>query len=206
MRLSVPFRKIFSMSKRDHGRLPGGGGPGVPFVHQNHINLCGDTCAQMLLLYHNGVGSVGLKQHSRRPGEYRMRRNPRGVLDGATDDDIVATLHNAGRYACNLVLDAGFRWSTDSLGQVLGQLGPIVATMRHFQAEHWILVHGVDAGHVYYHDPWKGSNMRMSIRHFNDGSGMRILDKGCGTGVDDYVASPNNRVVSVIPGVRYQYR
>lgn len=52
MRLKGPFRKIFGMSKRDHGQRADSDGLSydVTFVHQNHVNLCGDASAQMLLL------------------------------------------------------------------------------------------------------------------------------------------------------------
>ena len=81
MRLKGPFRKIFGMSKRDHGQSADSDGLSydVTFVHQNHVNLCGDASAQMLLLFHARPPSVALKRNQGHETlSYRVRRTPRG--------------------------------------------------------------------------------------------------------------------------------
>ncbi|WP_241301360.1 papain-like cysteine protease family protein [Microbulbifer elongatus] len=164
MRLKGPFRKIFGMSKRDHNRHAvdlGNLEYLVPFVHQNHCNLCGDSSAEMLLLFHGKNPAAPLKANGGHANSWRMRVNPRGVLSGASDDDVANVITGRGLQAWGLEPTVG-RWSVPMVYRALSNYGPYAQSVRFSVAGHWVVVIGVDANHVIYHDPWRGQNMRQT--------------------------------------------
>ena len=96
MRLKSLARWAAGMSKRDHEHYAQGSvRDEVPFVHQNHINLCANASAEMLLRYHGRPSHLALKRHADRD-DYRIRRNPRGVFSGGNVDTIVGVFRVAG--------------------------------------------------------------------------------------------------------------
>lgn len=165
MRLKGPFRKVFGMSVRNHGHHinPDLGGQEyqVPFVHQNHCNLCGDSSAQMLLLFNNYPASAPIKNNAGHANSWRMRRNPRGILEGANDDDVANIIKAAGMNAWNIYPQHG-GWTANLVLSALQTYGPYAQSVRFSMAGHWVVVVGVDGNHVIYHDPWRGQNMRKT--------------------------------------------
>lgn len=169
MRLKGPFRKIFGMSKRDHGHHAGAGGVEypVPFVHQNHCNLCGDASAQMLLMFNNRPDMPLVKGNVGHPNSFRLRRNPRGIVEGADDDDIGDSITAAGLMAWNIYPTAG-QWCANSVRQALENYGPYAQQVQFSFAGHWVVVIGTDGQHVIYHDPWRGQNKRKTIADWRE--------------------------------------
>lgn len=165
MRLKGPFRKIFGMSKRDHGEHAGAEGLDydVTFVHQNHVNLCGDASAQMLLLFNERAPSVPLKRNDgHATASWRMKRNPRGVLEGGNQDPLIATIRAAGLRAWDICPRVG-KWTAELVLASLRTYGPYAQTVQFSVATHWVVVIGTDGHKVYYHDPWRGSNMSKTM-------------------------------------------
>jgi Papain-like cysteine protease AvrRpt2 len=164
MRLKGPFRKLFGMSKRDHGEHVGDDGLEyeVPFVHQNHVNLCGDASAQMLVLFYGRPATIGMKSNVGHANSYRLKRNPRGVVEGSNDDDVVATIQAAGLQAWNICPRVG-QWTAAFVRSALETYGPYAQTVRFSVAGHWVVVTGTDGHSVIYHDPWRGKNMSKTI-------------------------------------------
>jgi hypothetical protein len=191
VRLKGPFRKIFGMSKGDHGdraAIDGGLDYDVTFVHQNHVNLCGDASAQMLLLFNERGPSASLKRNEGHATlSYRMQRNPRGVLEGGGDGPMIATLRAAGLRAWDICPQVG-RWTGDLVMSCLRTYGPYAQTVQFSVATHWVVVIGTDRHKVYYHDPWRGSNMSKTIADW-----IVAADDNPGSAVaatEDYVAAP----------------
>src|SRR5262249_43569745 len=111
MRLKGPIRKILGMSKRDHGHHVGVEYH-VPYVHQNHVNLCGDASAQIVLMYYERPLPLEMKPNFGPPNDNRLMHRRRKTFDGATDDDIVDLIRRAGLYAWNIRPEQG-RWTQD---------------------------------------------------------------------------------------------
>lgn len=188
MRLKGPFRKLAGMSKQDHGHHVGPDGLefDVPFVHQNHINLCGDASAQMLLLFNQRTPNPGvLKQNAGHANSFRLRRNPRGIFSGSTDDTIVTQLRGAGLIAWNICPRVG-PWSADRVLAALETYGPYAQFFH--GVGHWVVVKGVDGNSVFYQDPWRGKNKCKPIDDWINIAGHEIDSAVAAT--EDYPAPP----------------
>jgi peptidase C39-like protein len=169
MRLRGPLAKVFGFSSKDHekpGRFISGPiEPGkkpkafarhnVPFIHQRHVNLCGDACINMLLAFKG------------RQFMAKLRKNPRGVFDGQTTDDVLAQLRAAGLPVFSLALPQDHQWTPDILGEYLQKFGPIICK----GSMHFVLLVGIHEEHVCIHDPWRGANMTKTLDELN-----RFLD------------------------------
>jgi len=164
MRLKGPFRKLFGMSKRDHGHHVA---PSlefaVPFVHQNHVNLCGDASVEMLVRYHGRHTDVSkVKQNDGSSASYRLRRNPRGVFDGSNEHDLKGMIEAAGLYGWRFCPRVG-KWTAELVRLALDTYGPYAQCVRFSIAEHWVVVKGTDGSSVIYNDPWRGANMSKTM-------------------------------------------
>ncbi|CAA0079198.1 Uncharacterised protein [BD1-7 clade bacterium] len=188
MKVLNPFRKIVGMSKRDHHQIPNADVahtqaqessarvihkhfPNVPFVHQNHVNLCGDACAAMLMMYHGKQPPYDMHLAPRHDDVWLMDRNPRGILAGANSDSLASDF-----LALELITYQLYpferRWTAAAVEVVLNLFGPFMAAKDHGVSGHWVLVVGVFNETIYYHDPWRGRNMAMTVDAFqrvNDG-------------------------------------
>jgi hypothetical protein len=164
MRLKGPFRKLFGMSKRDHDHHVGDGGLEyeVPFVHQNHVNLCGDASAQMLAMFNGRAPTIAIKANTGHANSYRLQSNPRGVVEGSNDDDVAAVIRAAGLYPWNICPREGL-WTAGLVRSALEMFGPYAQSVRFSVAGHWVVVTGTDGRNVIYHDPWRGMNNRKAI-------------------------------------------
>lgn len=197
MRLKGPFRKIFGMTKSDfgdHAAIDGGLDYEVTFVHQNHVNLCGDASAQMLLLFNERAPSVALKRNEGHEAlSYRMKRNPRGVLEGGNEVPLIATLTAAGLRAWDICPRVG-RWSGDLVMSCLRTYGPYAQSVQFSVVSHWVVVVGADRDKVYFHDPWRGANLSKTIADWtvvaDDIPGSTIA------ATEDFVAAPDGIQVS----------
>ena len=177
MKLTTPFRQLLGMSQRDHGHIPlspSGGDPShvyyhdVQFVHQNHINLCGDACVAMLLLQHKKPMLYRIDKASTYVHEavWTMRDNPRGIVQGADPDELARVLTAAGLFVYNVQPCLPSTWCEPSLRSVLTVFGPFMAALESEASGHWILITGVMNNTVYCHDPWRGRNFSMTIDAF----------------------------------------
>ncbi len=183
MKLTTPFRQLFGMSQRDHGHIPLSPDdgdpqhvyyPNVPFVHQNHINLCGDACVAMLLLHHKKTMLYRIDKASVhvREAVWTMRENPRGIVQGADPDELAGVFIAAGLFVYNVQPCLSEAWSEPSLRRVLTVFGPFMAALESDASGHWILITGVLNNTVYCHDPWRGRNLSMTMdafQHKNNG-------------------------------------
>ena len=191
MRLKGPFRKLFDMSKRDHGHHPVGEDAleyDVPFVHQNHVNLCGDASAQMLVMFNDRQPNLGMKPNVGHADSYRLKRNPRGVLEGSNDDDVVGLIQAAGLQAW-LICPRVDRWTRDLLRAALETYGPYAQSVRFGVADHWVVVTGTDGQSVIYHDPCRGRNKSKTIDQWVIVAGDQPGDAVAAT--EDHVEEPD---------------
>jgi hypothetical protein len=179
------------MSKRDHRQdlVPGGEGvvqEDVPFVHQNHINLCGDASAQMLAMYNQRLLIIGMKQNVGHENSYRLRRNPRGVFQGRNGDRIARMLEGVGLQA-RLICPRD-RWTAALVRAALETYGPYAQAVG--PLHHWVVVTGTDGESVIYHDPWRGRNKSKPMgqwvifAHASVGSAVTATEQG-------YVQTPD---------------
>jgi hypothetical protein len=177
MRLKGPFRKIFQMSKGDHGQHAADDGLeyDVPFVHQNHVNLCGDASAQMLLMFNGRPASVAMKPNAGHQQSFRLRTNPRGIVEGGNDGDLVAIVRAAGLRPWNLCPRVGL-WNAQLIRSALETYGPYAQSVRFGVAYHWIVVTGTDGQGVIFHDPWRGRNMRKTFVDWITAAGDGVND------------------------------
>jgi hypothetical protein len=174
MRLKGPFRKLVGMSKRDHGHHVGDGGLEyeVPFVHQNHVNLCGNASAQMLVMFNGRAPTNAIKSNTGHSNSYRLRRNPRGVVEGANDDDVAALIRAAGLHPWNICPREGL-WTAAFVRAALETYGPYAQSVRFGVAGHWVVVTGTDGHNIIYHDPWRGMNKRKTEGEWAESAGDR---------------------------------
>jgi hypothetical protein len=187
-----------AMGTNSHGKLPDLQYKGVPFVSQTHINLCADACVNMLLLFYdvpapasfgetkNAEGqkksavSATVKQKlkknevvdlpegpSTQGGTYTMAENPRGALTGLDSDSAFEALKDAGLDPFRF--DAGGSlYSTEQLETVL-EISPFICSVQFSAvATHAILVFGIKNDTLFYHDPWRGSDMSITLNKFNE--------------------------------------
>jgi ABC-type bacteriocin/lantibiotic exporter with double-glycine peptidase domain len=165
MKLKGPMAKIFGFSSKDHDKpgqfISSPLQPGkkatvyarhnVPFIHQTHVNLCGDACVNMLLAFKG------------RPYEAKLRNNPRGVLEGQSSNDLSARLKAAGLPHFALAHPESKQWAPTELAEYLQKFGPIICQ----GSMHFVLLVGIHENHVFIHDPWRGANMTKTLDEFN---------------------------------------
>lgn len=168
MRLKGVFRTLTRMTKRNHGHTATGAGSvqlNVPFVHQNHINMCGDASVNMALKSHGKDFDAPVKESVGHGGDVRLRRNPRGVLEGLTTDDVIDRLKAKGLEPISLDPSSTRNITAAELKGWLNEHGPLIIK----GPSHFMIITGVDGNSVFYHDPWRGKNMRMSLDALNHG-------------------------------------
>jgi hypothetical protein len=173
MRLKNPVRRLAGMSKKDHGALPAPMAPApgafnifhnVGFVHQNHINLCGDACTSMLLLYRGKMALAAVDPSPKHANVFLMRDNPRGVLTGSNTGTLIAGMKGANLQVYDVSPQAGAAWTAQTLGDALTTFGPVMICVAFSAAAyHWILLTGIQNSTIFYHDPWRGRNMSMTV-------------------------------------------
>lgn len=136
-------------------------GPGslmlrVPFVAQNHGNLCTDATAMMIL-----------RAWGHQPNR-DTKSNPRGTFQGAKThrhEDLVA----GGVQWFNTDNPQSFATVQEVLEQ-LQKLGPLGAGMRSRLGGHAVVVVGgyANNGEVVVHDPWSGPMRFLKLADFRD--------------------------------------
>jgi hypothetical protein len=122
----------------------------VPFVHQRHLNLCGDACVEMILAF------------QRKPYQDKMN-NSRGAFTGLDLDQISAKLTSAGLRHYTVPHPKILQWRPEDLTAYLRLGGPILCN----GTKHWVLLTGIHDKHVFVHDPWLGPNLTKTLREFN---------------------------------------
>lgn len=169
MRLKGPFAKYYNFSSEIQkltGDLISSPNPNfehgyvrlhVPYVHQRHVNLCGDAATQMLLAYH------------KRPFNNVLVNNPRGVFQGFETSDIRSTLNKHELAFTSIKTPNIGRWNCGILANTIRASGPIICRLDYGRIEHYILLFGVHSPFVIFHDPWEGANKTMTIHEFNAG-------------------------------------
>jgi hypothetical protein len=137
----------------------------VPHVEQNHVNLCADASAMMIM-------SWWALQHG-----LTTATNPRGALEGSSPSD-----HNV---AGNLVVKWEFvplpppgQWTSRLLHDALSTCGPIACSLAHrialgsftlYEWGHCVVLTGVDINTdtLMFNDSWRGRDKPMSLADFN---------------------------------------
>jgi Papain-like cysteine protease AvrRpt2 len=129
----------------------------VPFVHQQHINLCGDACALMLQKFWGMATNISVDQ------------NPRGPLTGSNTDDIVAFFPPN---ACKSVTPkpANRTWDSRRLAYALACGGPIICSTENLGGlvGHFLVLKGIDDDQLFFHDPWRGPDLPQPLSWLND--------------------------------------
>lgn len=151
MRLAKPFAKLFRMGVlrnkdttiRGYNESPTSITLRVPYVYQEHVNLCVDASAMMILM------AWGFAPNR------DTTTNPRGPLKGSTFDNH-SDMCDEGTMHWS---DAPVNWKLDTPAEWLNKLrafGPLGLSNRN----HAQVLIGIDvsAGTVVLHDPWKGPN------------------------------------------------
>ncbi|MBN3804791.1 hypothetical protein GXB81_17295 [Paraburkholderia sp. Ac-20336] len=134
----------------------------VPFVHQQHINLCGDASVNMLLAYHGKTTND-------------LAKNPRGILSGLTVSGIIAQIKEKGLQPTHVRLPTARRaeckasWQNGPLCKALDRHGPIICMGRlpGDVVDHCIVLIGASDETVVYHDPWSGPRCTKTLEQFN---------------------------------------
>ena len=141
----------------------------VPFVHQQHVNLCGDAAALMIAKFWQLDTLVDTS------------RNPRGAFEGSM---VGEHKHISSFGVLNWKREDGpaaaHRWTAAELRDRLSTHGPLACALSHSltlpvvnvtvaQWGHWIVLIGVDTNlqSLSYHDPWRGQYRIMSLADFN---------------------------------------
>ena len=178
MKLITPIRKAVGMSRRSHGEQLANAHTAalktyqVPFIGQGHINLCGDACVNMLLKAHHKEVKVDMVPSKRHDGAMKLSRNPRGMFQGAEAEDLVKVLYGEDLNPYLISSNDG-TFSSAQVYSILSDLGPIIASVAFSSlCGHYILITGAERNRqatdkLFYHDPWRGANMSMTIAEFN---------------------------------------
>ena len=123
----------------------------VEFIHQQHVNMCGDACVNMLFSYKGKVY------------ERAFKRNPRGILEGLATQQVKDKLMEAELLPVRIPYPENKKWQARQLASLINEYGPLICAGKW----HFILVFGADQNKVVYHDPWRGPNKLMSLGDFN---------------------------------------
>jgi hypothetical protein len=138
----------------------------VPHVEQNHVNLCGDASAMMIMTW-------WLLEHG-----LTTEANPRGPLTGSSPEE-----HNL---AGTLIVKWEFdplpppgQWTSRLLHHALITCGPIACSLAHriaigsftlYEWGHCIVLTGVDVATdtLMFNDSWRGRDKPMPLADFNN--------------------------------------
>ncbi len=134
------------------------------YVHQEHINMCGEACCVMLAKFAGEKAEL-------------PKKNPRGPFEGAEWDDLAQTYKSS--FAKNLLKKnyvgaSGNKWTIEQLKQQLLQVGPMMVSGEFVDLPlagwmgHWVVIKGVQGDNVYLHDPWHGPNTKRSLKFMNE--------------------------------------
>lgn len=180
MRLTGLFATVCNFSSRDTSTPealispPSGDRPAnhalcknVEFIHQQHVNMCGDACVNMLFAYKG------------KAYERMFKRNPRGVLEGLDTQQVKDKLMEAELLPVPIPYPENRKWPAQQLASLIIAYGPLICAGK----RHFILVFGADQNKVVYHDPWRGPNKQMSLDDFN--RFLRWSDDHCIIAADD---------------------
>ena len=119
----------------------------VPFIHQRHINLCGDASINMLFAF------------MRKPHCLKLK-NSRGIFEGLNDEKIKEALGSTGIKVAYYPLLP--EHTLDDLAEYLAKGVPIICTVPfHSVSNHYVLLIGKRGGSVVIHDPWRGPNLYL---------------------------------------------
>ncbi|QSH40399.1 papain-like cysteine protease family protein [Lentisphaerota bacterium ZTH] len=130
----------------------------VPFVFQGHVNLCYDACLYMMKLfvernkYRHNLESDLIRIPSQLKS-YRIRNNPRGILEGLNTDIAPARGKELG-----LELMGGNMPKRNFRNKVYFNLtmhGPFMM----FYPVHGVLIKGIVGDKIITHDSWHGGNL-----------------------------------------------
>ena len=174
MKLITPLKRLVGMQKADHGEAPQGGQggfigyPGVPYIFQNHVNLCNDACTNMLLSYY-GKQTAPLVACRKHAGINKLQSNPRRPFQGSGASHAMDLLDDAGLNAYSLDVFPGDTFNRSHIEGVLTWYAPFIASIRSSRfSTHAILILAIQGDRLFYHDPWKGANMSMTLDRLND--------------------------------------
>ncbi len=127
----------------------------VPYVHQPHVNVCGEAC--VLMLYKFG----------QKNGGPNVNVNPRGVFEG--EDSVDKLVSAWPELTC---IKKPGRIASMRLAWVLAEYGPFICSgdyvrfVRKLRGGHFIVVTGIWGEMMLIHDPWHGRDRRKPITWF----------------------------------------
>ncbi|WP_338860838.1 papain-like cysteine protease family protein [Mycetohabitans rhizoxinica] len=156
----------------------------VKYHHQQHVNMCGDASAAMLLSF-----------FGKKPVD--LNRNPRRIWEGLNSTQLINLLESHGFRVSSIPLPPRFErhpkdrtvtggWESSQLCSLLNGFGPIICGGRwpRHVFGHCILLIGATENTVVYHDPWSGAKRTKTLQQFNgfldwdDPNAMIASDKG----------------------------
>ena len=139
----------------------------VPYLHQGHVNLCGDACVEMIRRYYgqksdrpSSVNSAGV--------EYLVE-NPRGPFKGLSKEEIQEEIADLD---FELQAQDKFHKTYIILKRDLSKLiqqGPLLFSYAETGLYgHYVVIAGVVGDELIVHDPWSGGSEIRPIRWLND--------------------------------------
>ncbi|WP_323071929.1 papain-like cysteine protease family protein [Mycetohabitans endofungorum] len=156
----------------------------VKYHHQQHVNMCGDASAAMLLSF-----------FGKKPVD--LDKNPRRLWEGLNSTQLMNLLESHGFRVSSIPMPPRFErhpkdgttkggWESAQLCSLLNGFGPIICGGRwpRHMSGHCILLIGATENTVVYHDPWSGAKRTRTLQQFNgfldwdDPNAMIVSDKG----------------------------
>lgn len=133
--------------------------PDQHYVHQEHINMCGEAACCMLMRFAGTAASP-------------PRKNPRGPLEGADWEDHLRAqyprLKKQGRLRAT-----GGAWTPETLMDQLLAVGPMMVSGNFAKIPvagwtgHYVVIKGIQGDDVYLFDPWHGPNVSRKLAFIN---------------------------------------
>lgn len=115
----------------------------IDYINQVHVNLCTDTCNQML------------NKFAKQPF-HTMHHNPRGLFEGVYPNDLTDSKGMV------IYLRSNIDVATDSIRQKLAN-GPFIMALPIRGGGHSVLCVGISGNEVIYHDPLTSGNKCIHI-------------------------------------------
>ena len=120
----------------------------IDYISQVHVNLCTDTCNQML------------NKFAKQPF-HTMHHNPRGLFEGVFPNELTDSK------GMGIYLRSDIDVTTDSIRQKLAN-GPFIMALPIRGGEHSVLCVGISGSEVIYHDPLTSGNKCIHIEVLGD--------------------------------------
>jgi hypothetical protein len=122
----------------------------------------------MLLSYY-GKQTAPVVACSKHAGINKLRNNPRRSLKGSGERDSLNLFAEAGLNGYSLYVSPANKFLSYHIEGVLASFAPFIASVKTSPfSTHALLFFGIEGDKLFYHDPWKGANMSMTLARLND--------------------------------------